>query len=100
MALNVLAGAGQYKRELLESKGVFEERFTGDVQLLGGIFSRKKSGSGTTTPKKEVTRSDVQQSKSASSELARNRHYGEGREIEEKKERYVSPGSKAGIKTG
>lgn len=50
MALNGLAGAGQTKRTLLESKGIFEERLTGDMQLLGGIFNRKKSGSGTSTP--------------------------------------------------
>jgi hypothetical protein len=54
MSLNVLAGAGQSKRSLLESKGIFEERPTGEVQLLGGIFNRKKSDSGTSTPKNET----------------------------------------------
>lgn len=51
MSLNVLAGAGQSKRALLESKGIYEERQTGEVQLLGGLFNRKyKSGSGSSTP--------------------------------------------------
>jgi hypothetical protein len=50
MALNGLAGAGQSKTQILEAKGIFEEKATGQVQLLGGIFNRKKSGSGSSTP--------------------------------------------------
>lgn len=54
MSLNALAGAGQTKRALLESKGIYEERATGEVQILGGIFNRKRiSGSGSSTPKTE-----------------------------------------------
>lgn len=50
MALNGLAGAGHKKTQILESKGIFEEKATGEMQILGGIFNRKKSGSGTSTP--------------------------------------------------
>ena len=52
MALNGLAGAGQSKTTLLESKGIFEEKPTGEFVFLNGLFSRKKSASGSSTPKK------------------------------------------------
>lgn len=50
MALNGLAGAGQSKTQILESKGIFEDKATGQIQILGGIFNRKKSNSGSSTP--------------------------------------------------
>lgn len=65
MSLNVLAGAGQSKRALLESKGIYEERASGEVQLLGGMFNRKKkTDSGTSTPKKaDLTSANPQNDK-------------------------------------
>lgn len=66
MSLNGLAGAGQSKTAILESKGIFEEKPTGEFQFLGGIFNRKKPSSkpnsGSSSPKKpEITSNAVKE---------------------------------------
>ena len=55
MALNGLAGAGQAKTAILESKGIYEQHSKASIQMFGGIFggkSNKKAPATRSTPRK------------------------------------------------
>jgi hypothetical protein len=56
MALNGLAGAGKTKTEILASKGIHEEPYTGGMEIISGLLGKKKkAGTRTEIPIKPVT---------------------------------------------
>jgi len=61
MALNGLAGAGQAKTAILESKGIYEQSSKASIQMFGGIFggkSNKKASATRSTPTKAIPEVD------------------------------------------
>jgi hypothetical protein len=55
MALNGLAGAGKTKTEILASKGIHEEPYTGGMEIISGLLGKKKkAGTRTEIPIKPV----------------------------------------------